>query len=104
MLAPFDIAVRLTIHLTVTCKTNCTAVTVNINENKVFGVVMFVMDNTLPPSHGENRGSSPLGSAKDFKVLSPASDKCYSPLGRYFGIDGNRDHPYELRRSRQPIC
>jgi integrase len=38
--------------------------TANLKQNQVLGVVVFVMDNTLPPSHGENRGSSPLGSAK----------------------------------------
>ena len=49
---------------------------------------------TDPPSHGENRGSSPLGSANDFSILAPK----WSPAGisNFSPMDGASDDQFEI--------
>jgi hypothetical protein len=39
------------------------------------------------PSHGENRGSSPLGSANDFNKLLVANGQSCRGLGRFWGLN-----------------
>ena len=49
----------------------------------------------ISPSHGENRGSSPLGSANDFSIL--ASKWSLAPVGisNFSPMDGASDNQFE---------
>jgi hypothetical protein len=48
----------------------------------------------LSPSHGENRGSSPLGSANDFRYLRRQYALSSPFLGSFWGIsDGEQGRP-----------
>ena len=47
------------------------------------------------PSHGENRGSSPLGSANDFSILAPKLSLVRPGISNFSPMDGASDDQFE---------
>ena len=47
------------------------------------------------PSHGENRGSSPLGSANDFSILVPKIERP-AGISNFSPMDGASDDLFEV--------
>ena len=50
----------------------------------------------LAPSHGENRGSSPLGSANDFSLLVPKWSLVPAGISNFSPMDGASDNQFEI--------
>ena len=48
------------------------------------------------PSHGENRGSSPLGSANDFSILAPKWSLVPAGISNFSPMDGASDNQFEI--------
>ena len=47
-------------------------------------------------SHGENRGSSPLGSANDFSILAPKWSLVRPGISNFSPMDGASDDQFEI--------
>ena len=47
-------------------------------------------------SHGENRGSSPLGSANDFSILAPKCELVWVGISNFSPMDGASDDQFEV--------
>jgi hypothetical protein len=50
----------------------------------------------VSPSHGENMGSSPLGSANDFSILVPKIELAPAGISNFSPMDGASDDLFEV--------